>query len=127
MIVVDASAVISGLLNDGPARRALSTEHLHAPHLIDAEVANGMRRLVAQGSVTNEDGWAALDILRTLGISRHPVVSFLDRIWELRHNLSANDASYVSLAESLDCGLLTADARIGAAPTLRCAVTVIPR
>jgi len=127
LIVVDASAVISGLLNDGPARRTLSAEQLHAPHLIDAEVASGMRRLVAQGTVTNGDGWAALGVLRTLGISRHPVVSSLERIWELRHSLSTYDASYVSLAESLDCGLLTADARIGKAPALQCAVTVIPR
>jgi predicted nucleic acid-binding protein len=51
----------------------------------------------------------------------------LDRVWELRDNLSACDASYVALAELLDCNLLTADARRGRSPGVRCPVTVVPR
>jgi predicted nucleic acid-binding protein len=49
-----------------------------------------------------------------------------DRLWELRHNLSTYDAAYVVLAETLDCGFLTADARISQAPGLYCLVTVMP-
>jgi predicted nucleic acid-binding protein len=57
----------------------------------------------------------------------HPVAGLLDRVWELRENVSAYDASYVALAELLDCSLLTADGRLGRAPGTRCAVTVVPR
>jgi predicted nucleic acid-binding protein len=71
-------------------------------------------------------GWTALDTMRKLGVTRYPVFSILDRVWELRDNLSAYDASYVPLAELLDCNLLTADARLGSAPGIRCPVTVVP-
>ncbi len=53
--------------------------------------------------------------------------SLLDRVWELGDNLSASDASYVALAELLDCNLLTADARLSRAPGIRCPITVVPR
>ncbi len=127
MIVVDASAALSALLNAGPARRTLATEQLHAPHLIDSEVANGLRRRVTAGQLGPEMGHHALGVLRRIGMTRHPAVGMLDRIWELRHNLSAHDASYVALAELLDCPLLTADGRLGRAPGIRCPITVVPR
>ena len=127
MIVVDASAAMSALLNAGPARRALATEQLHAPHLIDSEVANGLRRRVAARQLDAAAGWTALDALRRLGMTRFPVFSLLDRVWELRDNLSAYDASYVALAELLDCNLMTADARLSRASGIRCAITVVPR
>jgi predicted nucleic acid-binding protein len=126
MIVVDASAAVSALLNAGPARDLLAVEQLHAPHLVDAEVASVFRRRVARGLMRASDGWVALDTFARLGISRHPIHPLLDRIWALRDNLSAYDASYVALAEALDCPLLTADARVGGAPGLRCAVTLVP-
>jgi predicted nucleic acid-binding protein len=50
----------------------------------------------------------------------------LDRVWELRDNLSAHDAAYVALAEAPECPLVTGDVRICRAPGLRCAVTVLP-
>ena len=127
MIVVDASAALSALLNDGPARRTLASERLHAPHLIDSEVAHGLRRLVAARQMAAGVGWAALDTMRHLGMTRYPVFAMLDRVWELRDNLSAYDATYVALAEHLDCALLTADARLGRAAGSRCPITVVPR
>lgn len=126
MIVVDASAALSALLNAGLARRALASEQLHAPHLIDSEVASGLRRRVAAQQLGADAGWAALDAMRRLGMTRYPVFALLDRVWELRDNLSAYDASYVALAELLDCNLLTADARLGRAPGIRCPITVVP-
>jgi predicted nucleic acid-binding protein len=126
VIVVDASAALSALLNAGPARRALAEERLHAPHLVDSEVANGMRRRVAATELDARAAWTALDTWRRLGITRYPVFPFLDRIWELRENLSAYDASYVAVAELLDCALLTADARLARAPHNRCPITVVP-
>ncbi|MBE3075668.1 MAG: PIN domain-containing protein [Actinobacteria bacterium] len=127
MIVVDASAALSALLNAGPARSALASQQLHAPHLIDSEVASGLRRRVAAQQLGADAGWIALDAFRHLGMTRYPVFSLLDRVWELRDNLSAYDASYVALAELLDCNLLTADARLSRAPGSRCAITVVPR
>jgi predicted nucleic acid-binding protein len=127
VIVVDASAAVAALLNAGPARTALSDEAVHAPHLIDSEVAQALRRLVLRRSLGADDGWAALDSWRRLGIVRHSVGGLLDRVWELRENVSAYDASYLALAEALECSLLTADARLGRAPGLRCPVTVVPR
>ncbi|MGI8695516.1 MAG: type II toxin-antitoxin system VapC family toxin [Mycobacteriales bacterium] len=127
MIVVDASAAVSALLNAGPARHALGRQQLHAPHLIDSEVANGLRRGVAAQQLGRTAGWAALDTWRRLGLTRYPGFSLLQRVWELRDNLSAYDASYVALAELLDCGLLTADARLGRAPGTHCPITIVPR
>ena len=127
MIVLDASAVLSALFNEGPARQVLATEQLHAPHLIDSEVANGLRRRVAAHQLSADAGLTALRTLQRLGMTRYPVFSFLDRVWDLRDNLSAYDASYVALAELLDCNLLTADARLGRAPGIHCPITVVPR
>ena len=127
MIVVDASAALAALLNDGPARRLLSAETLHSPHLIDAEVASGLRRQVRANTVGATEGWNALDTWRRLGISRYGIQGVLERIWELRDNVSSYDACYVALAESLGCPLLTADARLSNAPGIRCPITVVPQ
>jgi predicted nucleic acid-binding protein len=127
VIVVDASAAISGLLNDGPARRTLGTHQIHVPHLIDSEVASALRRQVIAGQISDHDGWSALDTWRRLAATRYPVHGLLDRVWQLRTNLTAYDAGYVALAEALDCSLLTADARLSHAPGIRCTVTVVPR
>lgn len=126
MIVLDAAAALSGLLNAGPARDAMAGEQLHAPHLVDSEVASGLRRQVLSGRIAARDGWAALDIWRRLGVTRYPTHALLERIWELRDNLSAYDAGYVALAESLACSLVTADARISRTPGVRCPITVVP-
>lgn len=127
MIVVDASAALSALLNAGPARRALADERLHAPHLIDSEVANGLRRGVGARRLEADAAWTALDRWRRLGMTRYPVFSLLGRVWELRENVSAYDASYIALAELLDCSLLTGDARLARAPGTGCPITVVPR
>ncbi len=73
-----------------------------------------------------DEGWNALDAFRRLGMTRYPVFALLDRVWQLRENLSACNASYVALAELLDCTLLTADARLSRAPGIRCPITLVP-
>jgi predicted nucleic acid-binding protein len=127
VIVVDASAALAALLNAGPARHALATEQLHAPHLIDSQVANALRREAAAGQLAGDAAWAALDAWRRLGMTRYPAHSLLDRMWALRDNLSSYDATYVALAELLDCSLLTADGRLARAPGIGCPITVVPR
>jgi predicted nucleic acid-binding protein len=119
--VVDTSALLD-LLLDAPAAAALEArlfvegQMLHAPHLIDAEVANTLRRLVAAGKIAPELGRIALADLVDLPLQRHPHDWLLPRVWELRQNFSAYDALYVALAEALDAPLVTRDQRLAAAP-----------
>jgi predicted nucleic acid-binding protein len=127
VIVVDASAGLTALLNDGPGRQALASEQLHAPYLVDSEIASALRRRLVARQINAEDAWTALDAWRRLGLTRYAVHPLFDRMWELRDNLSAYDAGYVALAETLGCGLITADARLSRAPGIRCAITVVPR
>ena len=125
MIVVDASAAVAALLNAGPARTALTSDQLHAPHLVDSEVASALRRQVAFSHLSASAAWQALEVWRRLGLTRYPVLGMIERVWQLRESLSACDASYVALAEELGCALLTCDGRLGLAPRLRCPITVV--
>ncbi len=125
MIVVDASVVVSGLLQAGDARDALGRQSLSAPYLVDAEVVHVLRRRVAAGRLLASDARRALDAWRRMGVRRYGAQPYLGRVWELRDDLSAYDATYVGLAEALDCPLLTADGRLSRAPTLRCTVTLV--
>lgn len=127
MIVVDAAAAVSALLNEGAARALLATEQLHAPHLVDSEVAHVLRREANAGRISGDAGWEALSTWGRAGLTRHPLYGLFERIWELRHNVSAYDAGYVALAESLGCALVTADRRLSQATGIRCVVTVVPR
>ena len=125
MLVADASAVIGALLN-ARARGVLAGDlQVHAPHLMDSEIASAIRRRVRGGKLDSRAGWELLERYRRLGITRHSTFPMFERMWELRDNLSAYDAAYVALAEALDCTLLTGDARIIRAPGLRCPVTVV--
>lgn len=125
MIVVDASVVVSGLLQAGEARDAMGQEALSAPYLVDAEVIHVLRRRVAAQQVSVPEAQRALDAWRRMGLRRYGAQPYLGRIWELRDNLSAYDATYVGLAEALDCPLLTADGRLSRAPGLRCTVRLV--
>jgi len=126
VIVLDASAAVSALLNDGEARRIMAIESVHVPHLIDAEVASGLRRHARSGSVAPAAAWAALEAWRRAGVQRYPIPGLLERMRELRVNVTSYDACYVALAEGLRCALVTADTQLARATGLRCAVTVVP-
>jgi len=125
MIVVDASVILAWLLRLRTIPFS-DDQHVHVPHLVDIEVANAVRGHVRRGELDQRSGWDILHTFRWLAITRHGTFSMLDRVWELRHNLTAYDAAYVALAETLQCPLVTADARISRAPGLRCPVTVLP-
>lgn len=126
MIVLDASAAVAALVNDGQARRLVSDQSLHAPHLIDAEVVSALRRLVAARTLNSDEGRRLVDAWSRLGLIRYEAAPLLPRVWELREAVSAYDAMYVALAEGLDCALVTADARLSRAPGQTCAVVVVP-
>lgn len=121
MIVLDASAVLEILLRT-PAAPALegrlfeASETLHAPHLIDVEVAQVLRRYAASGDTDPERCRAALMDFTDLPIIRYPHDFLLPRVWELRNNLTAYDAVYVALAEALDAPLVTRDRRLASTP-----------
>ena len=83
--------------------------------------------MLAAEQLAADSGWTALDAFRRLGMTRYPVFSLPDRVWELRDKLSAHDASYVALAELLDCNLLTAGARLSRTPGIRCSIMLVPR
>jgi predicted nucleic acid-binding protein len=120
MIVVDASAMLEALLRT-PAAKAVEKwlfdprQTLHAPHLLDIEVAQVIRRYSASGEIDSERGRAALADLADFPLHRYPHDFLLPRIWDLRNNLTAYDAAYVALAEALDAPLLTRDRRLAAA------------
>jgi len=125
VIVVDASAGVLGLLNDGDARAYLSNEPFACPDLADSELVHALRTRVRRGDIAATDAERAIETWTRLGIHRVRIVGLLDRIWELRDNLSAYDATYVAVAEALDAPLLTADARLARAPGPTCPVTVV--
>ncbi len=127
MIVLDASAAVLALLNDGDARRALALEDVAVPHLADSEVAHALRAQALRGNVGAQAAGAALARWAQLGVRRYGAAGLLDRVWELRENLSAYDATYVSLAEALGCELVTADGRLAQAPGPRCPIRVLRR
>ena len=127
MIVVDASAALLALLNDGDARRSLAGETVAVPHLADSEVAHALRSQVLRRRVKSDDAGAALGGWARLGLRRFPAAGLLPRIWELRDNLTAYDATYVALAEALACDLVTADVRLAQAPGPTCPITVVRR
>lgn len=119
MIVVDASAIVELLLNTPlgriVARRIHSAETvLNAPHLLDLEVTQVLRRFAATGVIDDARALASLHALRDLDLERHSHEPLLDRIWALRSNLTAYDAAYVALAEALDTPLLTCDGKLAA-------------
>jgi len=127
VIVLDASAAVLALLNDGDARRSLAIEVVVVPHLADSEVTHALRAQVHRGHIGADDARTALARWMQLGLRRFGVVGLLARVWELRDNLTAYDATYIALAEALSCDLVTADARLAQAPGPTCAITVVRR
>ena len=130
MIVVDASVILEVLLRTAEAatidRRLLDpNETLHAPHLLDVEVAQVMRRYVVRGELAAARGREALALLGTFPIARYPHQPLLARMWDLRENLTAYDAAYIALTEALDGVLLTRDKRLGRSAGHSAAVEVI--
>jgi predicted nucleic acid-binding protein len=121
VIVLDASAVIEWLLQSAVGvkidQRIFSpSESLHAPHLLDVEVAQVLPRYVRDKTITAQRGHEALEDLADMPLSRYPHDFLIPRIWELRATLTAYDAVYVALAELLDAPLLTCDGKIASAP-----------
>lgn len=130
MIVVDASAIIEVLLGTSAASRIAERffaegETLHAPHLLDVEVAQVLRRYALADAFGPERGGEALEDLAGFPIVRYSHEPFLFRIWELRHNVTAYDAAYLALAEALAAPLVTRDAKLASSVGHRARIELV--
>lgn len=117
MIVLDASALLEMLLGTAIGNRAVDAvrrhnEPIHAPHLLDVEVLQVLRRFESSGQITAARARTATKDLGRMTIERHEHTVLAERVWQLRRDLTAYDAAYVSLAEALDAPLLTTDRRL---------------
>ncbi|NHN54271.1 type II toxin-antitoxin system VapC family toxin [Calidifontibacter sp. DB0510] len=129
MIVVDASALVVGLVSGGPdghaVRQRLRGEVVAAPELVDLEVLSVLRRGVRSGAVDPRLAETAIRDLQTMPLERAPHRALTTRCWELRNNLTPYDACYVALAEALDAVLVTGDRRLAQAPGPRCVIEMV--
>ena len=119
MIVLDASAAVEWLLHTPAGARVghrlvRPGESLHAPHLLDVEVTQALRRLLQLKHVTVSEATDALEGLRVLALRRYSHEPLLERVWQVRASLSAYDAVYVALAEALNAPLVTCDEKLAA-------------
>lgn len=131
MIVVDASVLVNAIGDDGSDGRLARAEirqadGVAAPDLVDVETLAVLRRRWLAGDVSDQRLRDAVDDLVAMDIQRVPALGLVRRAVELRANVSAYDATYVALAEALDCELLTADRRLAGAPGPRCAIRLLP-
>lgn len=130
MIVVDASVLANALADDGlDGRRARvelgAADAIAAPELVDVETISVLRKRWQAGTLTARRFSTAIDDLEDLDLDRYPALPFMRRAYQLRANVTAYDATYVALAETLGCELLTGDARLARAPGVRCPVRVL--
>ncbi|MDO0932707.1 type II toxin-antitoxin system VapC family toxin [Streptomyces sp. DG2A-72] len=120
MIVVDASAVTefltsSGMLARRVRERIATEDEIHAPYLIDTEVASSVIGMGTRGGkpkLSKGEVDRYLKEFADLPLTRHPALPLTARVRTLAANLSVYDATYVALAEVLDLTLVTTDSRI---------------
>jgi predicted nucleic acid-binding protein len=128
VIVLDASSAVAVLLNLGASASGIrermdrADEGLHVPHLFEVEVMNVLRRYALSGALSAQRARLALNRLLAMRVTRYPHTALLPRIWELKDNVTAYDAAYVALAETLGAPLLTTDRRLAQTPGIRATV-----
>lgn len=129
MLVVDASVVAPAVADGGPDgvrfRQRLHGEQVAAPDLLRVEVISVIRRQLRVGTMDANQAYQAVTDLLDLPVTVYPTAPLLVRCWQLRDNLTAYDACYVALAETLGCSLVTADSRLSRAPGPRCPIEVL--
>ena len=128
-IVVDASAAVDLVLGQPwtqPMRdRMRHSERMHVPAIWPVECLSALRGLVLGGNLDEGRALTARNSLAEMRVRQWDIDSLADRIWSLRHNMSAYDANYVALAELLDGALATGDSRLAKAVRAASAIEVI--
>jgi len=126
VIVLDASSAVAVLLNIDASgvrdRMDRAEEGIHVPHLFEIEVINVLRRYALNGAISAKRAHLALNRLSDMRLTRYPHTALLPRVWELKDNVTAYDAVYVALAETLEAPLITRDERLSRAPGIRAVV-----
>ena len=119
MIVLDNSALTAVLVeavrNPRLVARIAVEDSIHATDLLDVEFLSGLRGLLRGAKISEDRARQARFLFAEMPVVRYPISVITDRVWALRHNASAYDASYLALAEALDCPLITTDRRIAKA------------
>lgn len=129
MIVLDASAALEILLRGGRCESLVNRvldarEPIAAPHLLDLEIAQVLRRYVMAREIDAARAEEAMDDYRDMQVARYPHDALLGRVWELQVNCTTYDASYIALAEALGCPLVTCDAALAKIPGHAAAIEV---
>jgi predicted nucleic acid-binding protein len=129
VIIVDASVLANALTDDGPVGASGRSElardaHWAGPEHLVVEAFSAIRGRWLGGRISEQRAHEALTALAAAAIDLMTVAPLLNRMWELRSNVSGYDAAYLAVAETLDCTFVTADARLGRVPDLRCDIRV---
>lgn len=130
MIVVDASVLANVIADDGSSGEDARAElraagAVAAPDLVDVETVAVLRKRWLAGTMTQRRFVSAIRDLESIDVTRYPALPLMRRAYQLRANVTPYDATYVALAEILDCELLTGDARLANASGPRCAIRVL--
>lgn len=125
MIVVDASVLVTALVDDGSDGRSVRSAHLAAPAHVDVEFLHALRGLVRSKKIASQRADRAIAHLVRLPLQRVELPVIASRAWQLRDNLTPYDAAYVTLAELLSAPLVTSDARLASAPGPHCVIELI--
>jgi predicted nucleic acid-binding protein len=120
VLVVDTSAIVDALVGrprkERLVERLAADGDLSAPHLLDVEFLHALRRLVGRGQLSEDRATDARADFADLVVVRYGHEALSDRVWALRHSLTAYDATFIALSEALGVPLVTCDARLANAP-----------
>lgn len=121
MIVIESSAMVNALVGepaDPDLLALLADEELHAPALLDFEVASALRGHVLGGKLDPVRLDEAVDDFTAFRIERHPMTDLLRHMLDLRDNFTVYDAAYLVLAQALEAPIVSADAKLKEATRL---------
>ncbi len=119
--------MVHALVGDPPNPRLLALladEDLHAPALLDFEVASALRGHLLGGKLDPVRLDEAVADFAAFRIERHHMTRLLGHLLELRDNFTVYDAAYLVLAQALEAPVVSADAKLKEATRLGIRVQV---